>query len=171
MLESHEHKDSTHNFDGITENRENSPPVYFTILFYGLVIWGIAFSAFYLLSGWSSDAEFQEKMATYEQTYKVDKPSESMASTSSEEAKSPTVDTVASVDGASIYSQRCAMCHGSDAKGGVGPDLTVDDYAQGKTPEAITNSIANGVGSAMPAFGGQLNDEEIKALVDYLLSL
>ena len=46
--------------DGIVEDREQAPPVYFTILFYGLIIWGVAFMAFYLLSGWSAEAEFQE---------------------------------------------------------------------------------------------------------------
>lgn len=51
--------------DGIIEDREKAPPIYFTILFYGLIIWGVAFMAFYLLSGWSSDAELQEKMEAH----------------------------------------------------------------------------------------------------------
>jgi len=67
MLESHEHNKPTHEFDGIIENRENNPPVYFNILFYGLVIWGVIFMAYFLFSGWSSDAEFQEKMATHKE--------------------------------------------------------------------------------------------------------
>lgn len=53
--------------DGIVENRENSPPVYFNILFYGLIIWGVIYMAYFLFSGWSSDAEFQEKMATHKE--------------------------------------------------------------------------------------------------------
>ena len=53
--------------DGIVENRETAPPVYFNILFYGLIIWGIIFMAYFLFSGWSSDAEFQEKMATHKE--------------------------------------------------------------------------------------------------------
>lgn len=67
MLESHEHKQPTHDFDGITENRVNNPPVYFNILFYGLIIWGIIFIAYFLFSGWSSDAEFEQKMATHKE--------------------------------------------------------------------------------------------------------
>jgi len=53
--------------DGIVENREKSPPVYFNILFYGLITWGIIFMAYFLFSGWSSDAEFQAKMATHKE--------------------------------------------------------------------------------------------------------
>ena len=51
--------------DGIVEDREKAPPVYFNVLFYGLIIWGVAFMSFYLLSGWSSDAELKEKMAIH----------------------------------------------------------------------------------------------------------
>lgn len=60
----------THNeehADGIVENREQPPPVYFNVLFYGLIIWGVIFMAYYLFSGWSSDAEFQQKMATHQE--------------------------------------------------------------------------------------------------------
>ena len=53
--------------DGIVEDRQQAPPVYFNILFYGLIIWGVIFMAYYLLSGWSSDAEFQQKMNTHQE--------------------------------------------------------------------------------------------------------
>ena len=56
-------------FDGIRENRENRPPSYFNILFYGLIIWGVLFMGYYLLSGWSSHGEFQEKMDAHQQKY------------------------------------------------------------------------------------------------------
>ena len=52
-------------FDGIRENRKNSPPPYFNILFYGLIVWGLIFMGYFLFSGWSSQGEFQEKMSVY----------------------------------------------------------------------------------------------------------
>jgi cytochrome c oxidase cbb3-type subunit 3 len=58
---------SSHTYDGIQEDREQKPPVYFNLLFYGLIIWGVIFSAYFLLSGWSSHDEFQQKMATHQQ--------------------------------------------------------------------------------------------------------
>ena len=54
-------------FDGIRENRENKPPVYFNILYYGLIIWAVLFMGYYLLSGWSSHAEFQAKMKAHQE--------------------------------------------------------------------------------------------------------
>ncbi len=53
--------------DGIVEDRNQSPPVYFNILFYGLIIWGVLFMAYYLLSGWSSQQEFEQKMEIHQQ--------------------------------------------------------------------------------------------------------
>lgn len=60
-------QDSTaEQFDGIKENRKNPPPAYFTILYYGLIIWGVIFSAYFLFSGWTSHGEFQDKMQAYQ---------------------------------------------------------------------------------------------------------
>lgn len=53
--------------DGITENRKQAPPLYFNVLFYGLIIWGVIFMAYYLLSGWSSHQEFEQKMEIHQQ--------------------------------------------------------------------------------------------------------
>lgn len=62
MLESHTHEHATRLFDGIVDNRVQHIPRGFSILFYGLVIWGALFMAYYLLSGWSSQAEFEARM-------------------------------------------------------------------------------------------------------------
>ena len=63
MLESHKHLHDAKVFDGIVDNRVQTIPKGYTILFYGLVLWGALFCGYYLLSGWSSEAEFQVKMA------------------------------------------------------------------------------------------------------------
>lgn len=61
------HKERNVPFDGIKENRENKPPAYFNLLYYGLIIWGIIFMGYYLCSGWSSQSEFQEKMQAHQE--------------------------------------------------------------------------------------------------------
>ena len=48
--------------DGIVEDRKKAPPIYFYVLFYGLILWAVIFSGYYLFSGWSSGQEFQTKM-------------------------------------------------------------------------------------------------------------
>lgn len=193
MLDEHQHKHPVHNFDGIIENRVNGPPVYFTVLFYGLIIWGVAFCAFYLLSGWSSDAEFQAKMQLHDtrgqaappppttgsappvkesapEPAPVPPPTPEPATAPAAVAATPTA--AAQLDAKALYAGKCAMCHGADAKGGFGPNLTAAQYEYGRNREAIFLSIAQGRGNGkMPAFEGQLKREEIYALADYLLTL
>jgi len=178
-----------HDYDGITENREQRPPVYFTVLFYGLIIWAVTFCAFYLLSGWSSVAEFQAKMQAHEVQQQsavampaakppaVVKPAEPAPPKAPEPAAAPAAAATAPaaatpLDAKALYAGKCAMCHGADAKGGFGPDLTAKDYEYGKTRQAIFLSISQGrANNKMPAFEGQLKREEIYALADYLLTL
>ena len=154
--------------DGIVEDREKAPPVYFTILFYGLIIWGVAFMSFYLLSGWSSDAEFQEKMAAH----KGEPPVQQQAATTPETTPAPPVaETPAAVAGGQeLYAKHCAGCHGAEGKGAFGPDLS-GEYKYGKTEMAVEESISYGRPGNMPAFDKKLSSEEIKTLADYILSL
>lgn len=154
-----------HHADGISENRERRAPVYFSVLFYGLIVWGVIFIAYYLLSGWSSDAEFQQKMAAHQaQTAKVDK------STAPPPAAAPALATTAAADAEpkELYAEHCAPCHGADAKGAYGPDLT---KSKKKDPSALRQQIAAGIGNKMPAFAGKLSAAEIDALVSYLQQL
>ena len=62
-------------FDGIKESRDNRPPAYFNVLYYGLIIWGVIFMGYYLLSGWSSHDEFQQKMTVHQEQSAPDMPS------------------------------------------------------------------------------------------------
>ncbi len=61
------HTDQDAPFDGIKEKKGQKPPVYFNVLYYGLILWAVIFMAYYLFSGWSSHGEFQEKMSAHQQ--------------------------------------------------------------------------------------------------------
>ncbi len=71
------------------------------------------------------------------------------------------------VDGAAIFDQRCAGCHGGDGSGGIGPRLAggrvVADFPD---PQQQITFVTNGQGG-MPAFGTRLSPDEIAAVVDY----
>lgn len=70
--------------------------------------------------------------------------------------------------GAELYQQKCIACHGSDGNLGISgakkiPEsiLTLDERIQ---------LISNGK-NTMPAFKGQLSDEEIKKVAEYTVTL
>ncbi|OGR33389.1 MAG: hypothetical protein A2091_04500 [Desulfuromonadales bacterium GWD2_61_12] len=162
-----------HHADGIVENRERRPPVYFTVLFYGLIVWGVIFIAYYLLSGWSSESEFKEKMTAHQgQTAvlpdKTSVPAPVPTATTSAPSSTP---AMAVKDAKELFAENCAGCHGEDAKGGYGSDLTKDKFVFGKNAAAVRESIAAGRNQKMPAFAGKLSDAEIDTLVKLILEL
>jgi cytochrome c oxidase cbb3-type subunit III len=65
----------------------------------------------------------------------------------------------------------CADCHGFDAKGGMGPNLTGKYWRYGGTPAAIYKSIYEGRPQGMPAWGRVLPKESIWIIVAYIQSL
>lgn len=71
--------------------------------------------------------------------------------------------------GAAVYSADCAVCHGDDLEGQVGPALGAGSNAAGLGAEAIEAVIVEGR-NAMPAWGGVLTPEDIEAVIAYLSS-
>ena len=64
-------------FDGIQENQDNPPPpMYFNILYYGLIIWGVIFCAYFIMGDWSSQNEFQKKMTSFRAQHNLQAPAE-----------------------------------------------------------------------------------------------
>jgi putative heme-binding domain-containing protein len=71
--------------------------------------------------------------------------------------------------GAALYGARCAQCHGGDAKGITGPDLTLL-WAAGTSDDRVFRLIQEGVsGSIMPSTSAP--DQEIWAMVAYMKSI
>lgn len=71
--------------------------------------------------------------------------------------------------GAALFRERCSECHGTDAKGVAGHDLT-RLWASGATDERVVQTIRQGVpNTIMPS--STAPDTEVRALVDYLRSL
>lgn len=81
-----------------------------------------------------------------------------------------------STDGAEIYKDACARCHGGDgvptkgmaARTGVKP-LTSEKVQTKMTDEELRQQILRGSKSkTMPAFQGALTDEQVTAVVAYV---
>jgi mono/diheme cytochrome c family protein len=73
--------------------------------------------------------------------------------------------------GETIFQQNCAACHGADLSGGVGKPLNAGSDAAAKSDAELLQIITNGVsGTAMPAWGSSLSEEEIAAVLAYIRS-
>jgi cytochrome c oxidase cbb3-type subunit 3 len=159
-----------HDYDGIKYREEKSSPGIFRILFTVLVVWGVIFMGYYLFSGWSSQSEADAaRKALADKKQLAHKSFEGTVDTR-HDGSGHKVDAYVAA-GKQLYNNLCAACHGENAKGSVGPDLTASRYIYGKSRLDIANSIKEGRPKGMPAFNGQINPEQIESLVEYLLSL
>ncbi|GGD54109.1 c-type cytochrome [Paenibacillus nasutitermitis] len=64
-----------------------------------------------------------------------------------------------------VYKQQCISCHAADLAGAVGPNL--QKVGARLDAEQISTRIQNG-GGGMPAYKGNLTDDEIGALAEWL---
>lgn len=161
MLDNHKHDHAVRDFDGVIEIRSNPVPRYFAILFYGLVIWGVLFIAYFLLSGWSSETHFAQKMNAH------------LERTAAQPAAAAPVadDETRRAEATRLYAQHCAACHGAGGEGGIGPALNEADYIYGRDLAAVIDSIAQGRPNGMPAYGTQFSPAQIEALAEFLIAL
>jgi alcohol dehydrogenase (cytochrome c) len=71
--------------------------------------------------------------------------------------------------GRQIFEQNCTACHGQNAQGGRGPDLT-GSLQHGSTDNEIIDNVTHGIaGTGMPAF--PLSQADARALAAFLRSL
>lgn len=74
-------------------------------------------------------------------------------------------------DGAALYAQRCAACHGDDGGGGVGVPLSLPDFQATVDDAYLAKTIRLGrPGRVMPAFT-DLDDTQLETLVRHVRTL
>ncbi|MCX2978258.1 cytochrome c oxidase subunit II [Candidatus Marimicrobium litorale] len=69
--------------------------------------------------------------------------------------------------GKSVYERNCLACHGANGEGGVGTAIAGSTVATGGVSGHLDIGINGVPGTAMQAFGGQLNDVDMAAVITY----
>lgn len=77
------------------------------------------------------------------------------------------------VSGAALFVERqCAMCHGDDAVGGMGPALNNNDFAQRFPDDAEITQVVREAPTGMPSYDiDRLTEQQMGDVVAYLRSL
>jgi len=73
-----------------------------------------------------------------------------------------------------VFTENCTPCHGDNAKGNIdvgAPNLTTKIWLYGGDKDSIVQTLTNGRGGHMPAWGGKLDPATIKALTVFVHSL
>lgn len=73
-------------------------------------------------------------------------------------------------NGAALYAENCAACHGNQGKGGVGVPLALPDFQYAISDQFLERSIREGrPGRVMPAFNN-LSDAQVMAIIKHIRS-
>ena len=166
-------EETSHYWDGdITEYNKPMPRwwingFYIAIAFgFGYMFWYGGFGTYPGFAHWSSKGEHdQEAAQANAQLERTFAPYHGQA-----------IDTLArnpaAVElGRSLFSNNCATCHGSSAKGAVGyPNLTDDIWHWGGSPERILETVNKGREGVMPAWGKALTSMGGPDAVDYVIA-
>lgn len=163
-----------HSFDGI-EELNNPLPAWWTWLFIGTILFGVGyfvrypgFGNFEGTLGWTSEGEVRVNKEAAQAQY---------GPLFERYLNTPIPELVeneqAVAMGSRIFGNRCAVCHGSDARGGPGyPNLTDNDWLHGGSPEKIVQTITYGRNGVMPPFAAAIGgDAGVEHIVEYVLSL
>ena len=185
-----------HEFDGI-EELNNPLPKWWTYMFFATFIWSVYYLAAYPglgnwegLGKWTSSNQgitslAESKEATEQALANGENVQLDQEFIAADERFGPIFESFAKQDietlvkdekaleiGQRLFSQNCAQCHGSDARGGQGfPNLTDNDWLYGGSPDKIKETLLYGRVAAMPPWGDALGEQGVKEMTAHVLSL
>lgn len=160
-----------HEYDGIQE-LDNPIPLWFNLLFYGTIVFSVIYlMAFHVFSwGPSQEEEYDREMA------RAEKEIAAYLALSANNIDEKTVvvdlDPLVVNAGQALFVQNCAVCHGNDGGGGIGPNLADDYWIHGGEIKDIFKVIKYGVlEKGMIAWEQSLSPAQIAELSNYIVSL
>lgn len=157
-----------HSVDGI-EEYNNPIPRWLMWLLYTTVVVAVVYLVIYPgfwpgASGWSQAQMYEAEMKTTEAKFAAMRPKAG-------DLNALIHDPKALADGSAMFAQNCMPCHGADASGGIGPNLTDEEWIYGGKPEEIVVTLTNGTAKGMPSWKSQLGDAKIAQVAAYVYSL
>ena len=162
-----------HELDGIKEY-DNPMPGWLMAIWWGSLIFSAAYLIFYALSFGEGTMEAEYRGATQQAVSAVDAYFEAnpLVPPSPADLLAGAANPAVLEAGRSRFTRTCASCHGEQAQGLIGPNLTDDRWIHGGTVEQIFQSIAKGwPAKGMPPWGRAVKPEELSALVSYVRSI
>ena len=163
-----------HTWDGDLSESNNPLPRWWMWLFYITIVFSLVYLVLYpgLGSykgsyGWSSTGQFEteQKDAALQYGAIFDKYLQ-------QDLIAVAADPDARAIGGRLFLNYCSQCHGSDAGGGVGPNLNDNVWLYGGDPDSIKTSIRDGRIGIMPAMGAAVGGPDaIKDVANYVRSL
>ena len=162
-----------HSYDGI-EEYDNPLPSWWYWGFMLTIVYGLGYLAYYPglgnfpgLSGWTQVGQLEAEQALADERY-----GPIFAQYREVPLAELATDTVAMKMGRRLFSNNCAVCHGSAATGSFGfPNLTDDEWIWGGDAATIEATILHGRNAVMPAWQNAIGDQGVKVVTEQVLRL
>lgn len=157
-----------HSYDGIHEFDNDLPP-WWKAMFYATAVFAVVYLVnFHVLSGPLQIDEYEAEM----KQAALLKPAGGEGNAQEKTDYKVLTDAARLEAGKAAYLQNCAACHGQNAEGMVGPNLTDEYWLHGGEVNEVFKTIKFGVTSkGMVAWQGKLSDDQILEVSSYILSV
>lgn len=160
------------NYDGIQEY-DNDLPRWWVNIFWLTAIFSLGYVLWIHVLRGSTQHEMLAKDLSDLEKYRSSLSASSGSSAPSEESLLALLSNQAALGkGKEVYAGKCAVCHGAEGQGLIGPNMTDNYWIHGAKALEMRTIIVNGVAEkGMLAWKGLLTDEEINSVVAYLFTL
>ena len=168
MSEDKEPPVTDHDYDGIKEY-DNPLPTWWLVTFFATIIFAFHYWIHYEFGGaMDQKAELKQDMAQVQQLQQKHPPSVDKE----DELQKLAGSTEVIKKGSEVFAAKCAVCHGPELQGVIGPNLTDEYWIHGRgTLVDIAQVIRSGVlDKGMPNWESQLQNDEIRALTVFVAS-
>ena len=160
-----------HSYDGIRELDNNLPP-WWVYMFYATIIFAVIYLLRYEVFNDTNqieeyEIEVAQAKADFEEYKKNNK---GLIDANTVELLTDAKDISA---GKAIYGENCIACHKDDGGGGIGPNLTDDNWILGGGIKNIYHTISEGgrPGKGMIPWKSDLKPLEMAQVASYVMSL
>ncbi len=159
-----------HNYDGIKE-LDNELPPWWVWMFYATIVFAVVYLVrFEVYNDYNQYTEYDQEVAEAKiaiEEYK--KTAKGLVDASTVEVLTDAADLNA---GKALYETNCVACHMADGGGGIGPNLTDEQWILGGGIKNIYNTISEGGrdGKGMVAWKQNLKPLEMAQVASYIVS-
>jgi len=160
-----------HDYDGIKE-LDNTLPPWWVYLFYGCIVFAAVYLVRYeIMGGDNQEMELKKEMA--QARIDIAEYMKTAPDQMNEDKVVQLKDASSLAEGKTIFTTNCVVCHGPEAGGKIGPNLTDDHWILGGGIKNVFHTITNGGrdGKGMIAWKVSLKPTEIQKVASYVLSL